>query len=119
MRLAPHARTAGVLAALIIGLALPFQPLAAGPKTDAPDVADDMLKAFESGTRGGLQFGKQPREVRIANCLREARNTADQMALNCERQPPDKKGNPRGLSDCYDQVVDWLRIEEASCRRMR
>lgn len=79
---------------------------------------EDLQRRLQSESQ--WQFGKEPREVRIANCLRNASNAADQMALECERRhPKNKKGNAPGLSDCYDEVVDFLRIEQASCRRMR
>ena len=121
MRRAFHAKTTGLLAALLIGLAIPFQPLAAGSQPGAASrPVEDALRALEPRMSGGFQFGKQPREVRIANSLRNASNTADQMALECERRhPKNKKGYAPGLSDCYDSVVDFLRIEQASCRRMR
>lgn len=120
MRRASHVRTASVLTTLFVCLAVPFQPLAAGPKPDAPKAIEDALRAISPRMGGGLQFSKQPREVRIANCLRNASNTADAMALECERRHPrNKKGNAPGLSECYDQVLDIWRIEQASCRRMR
>lgn len=82
--------------------------------------AQDALRKSQSHSSDAIQFGKQPRATRIANCLRDARNIADQMALQCEAQHPvNKQGNRPGLSDCYDQALDRWRIEEASCRRIR
>lgn len=121
MRRASHIKTAGlVAAALFVGLAVPFQPLAAGPEPDAPKAIEDALRALQSRQSDTFRFSKEPREVRIANCLRNARNTADAMALECERRHPrNKMGNAPGLDDCYDGVVDFLRIEQASCRKIR
>lgn len=121
MRRASHIKTAGLLAAaLFVGLAVPFQPLAAGPEPDAPKAIEDTLRALQSRQSDAFRFSKQPREVRIANCLRNASNTADAMALECERRhPKNKKGHAPGLSECYDEVLDIWRIEQASCRKIR
>lgn len=111
-----------VAAALLVTAAAVITPSNATTGNVGIPTAPHMQRNAGEAPSRGVLLVRASRATRIANCLRNASNTADAMVLECGRLygKRDKMGhvNPQ-LADCYENAHDYYAIESASCRQIR